>query len=133
MIINYTDADGRIIELEVTDEVGSFYLTSIEEEKRNERRETRRHTPLSQFQYEDKDYFDSGIDLLKNIIESDTFTQMFAALSERQRYLINKVVIEGWSYTELAAREGKHESTIRKATEKAKNKLMKNLQIDYPI
>jgi hypothetical protein len=33
MLINYKDADGRIIELEVSDEVGTFYISSVEEEK----------------------------------------------------------------------------------------------------
>jgi RNA polymerase sigma-70 factor (ECF subfamily) len=47
MKINYTDADGRFHELEVTDEVGNFYLTSLEEEKSNDRRNTRRHTRLT--------------------------------------------------------------------------------------
>jgi len=38
MKINYKDADGRVIELEVTEEVGTFYLSSMEDEKSNDRR-----------------------------------------------------------------------------------------------
>ena len=126
MRINYKDADGRIIELEVTEEVGNFYLASIEAEKKNDRRETRRHTLLSQFVYEDVRFFDSGIDLCDDFAMSDAVARAMDKLSERQRYLLTKVYIEGWRYTELAAQEGRDESTIRKATEKAKEKFINN-------
>ena len=53
MKINYKDADGRIHELEVSAEVGEFYLESTEYEKSNDRANTRRHTPLSDFTHED--------------------------------------------------------------------------------
>ena len=126
MKINYQDADGRIIELEVTEEVGNFYLTSIEAEKKNDRRETRRHTLLSQFVYEDVRFFDSGIDLCDDFAMSDAVACAMDKLSERQHYLLTKVYIEGWRYTELAVQEGRDESTIRKATEKAKEKFINN-------
>ena len=106
MHINYRDADGRIIELEVNNEIGNFYLTSMEEESRNERRETRRHTLLSQFHYEDRVYFDSGVDLCADLVAKDAVTRALDNLSERQRHLITKVYLEGWLYTELAAQEG---------------------------
>lgn len=35
MLINYKNADGKTIELEVSDEVGTFYLESIDAEKKN--------------------------------------------------------------------------------------------------
>jgi len=133
MLINYRDADGRIIELEVNNEIGNFYLTSMEEESRNERCETRRHTLLSQFHYEDRDYFDSGVDLCADQAAKDAVTRALDKLSERQRHLITKVYLEGWSYIELAAQEGRHESTIRKATEKAKVKFLMFFSGDYPI
>ena len=65
MRINYKDADGRIIELEVSDEVGTFYLESVKREKSNDRRNSRpdRHTLLSTFEYEDVRFFDDGTDL----------------------------------------------------------------------
>lgn len=34
MKINYKDADGKLNELEVSDEVGTFYLESIDTEKK---------------------------------------------------------------------------------------------------
>jgi len=79
MKINYTDADGKIIELEVSDEVGSFFLSSVEAEKKNDRKNSRpdRHTPL---------------------------------------------------YTDLAKLEGKDESAIRHAVNRAKQKLIRFLK-----
>lgn len=127
MKINYKDADGRIIELEVSDEVGTFYLSSVEEEKKNERRETRRHTSLESFTYEDKRFFDDGTDLLADLIASETVSRAMSHLTERQQYLIRKTCLEGWKYTELAALEGVDESAIRHAVNRAKNKLKKML------
>jgi len=128
MKINYKDADGKIIELEVSDEVGTFYLSSVEEEKKNERRETRRHTSLESFTYEDKRFFDDGTDLLADIIASETVSRAMTYLTERQQYLIRRCFLEGWSYTELAALEGKDESAIRHAVNRAKDKLRKFLK-----
>ena len=54
MKIEYKDADGRLLKLEVSDEVGQFYLSSVEETKKSDRRNTRpdRHTSLETFVYE---------------------------------------------------------------------------------
>ena len=85
MLINYRDADGRVIELEVTEEVGQFYLTSLDQERKNERRETRRHTLLSTFTYEDKDYFDSGVDICQEL--ALYFVHRLARYRQSQRAL----------------------------------------------
>ena len=62
MKINYKTEDGKIIELEVSDDVGNFYLESIDAEKKNNRRNSRpdRHLQLSTFSYEDARYFSDG-------------------------------------------------------------------------
>lgn len=51
MKIEYKDADGRLLKLEVSDEIGQFYLSSVEEVKKSDRRNTRtdRHTSLETF------------------------------------------------------------------------------------
>ena len=127
MKINYQDADGKSIEMDVSDEVGTFYLSSAEEEKRNERRETRRHTSLESFTYEDKRFFDDGTDLLADLIASEAVSGAMSHLTERQQYLMRKCFLEGWSYTDLAVLEGKDESAIRHAVNRAKNRLKKYL------
>ncbi|MEQ8235614.1 MAG: sigma factor-like helix-turn-helix DNA-binding protein [Syntrophomonadaceae bacterium] len=128
MKINYKDANGKFIEMDVSDEVGTFYLSSVEEEKCNERRETRRHTSLESFTYEDKRFFDDGTDLLADLIASETVSRAIYHLTERQQYLIRKCFWEGWSYTDLADLEGVDESAIRHAVDRAKKKLRKFLE-----
>jgi RNA polymerase sigma-70 factor (ECF subfamily) len=129
MLINYKDADGKIIELEVSNEVGLFYLESVEAEKKNDRKNSRpdRHTLLSTFTYEDIRYFSDSTDLLADLIESETINHTISHLNKRQQYLLRKCLLEGWSYTDLAALEGVDESAIRHAVNRAKNKLKKYL------
>ena len=130
MLISYKTGDSNYIELEVSDEVGSFYLSSVEAEKKNDRKNSRpdRHTPLSTFTYEDMRFFSDGTDLLADIISSETVSRAVSQLTERQQYLIQKCCIEGWSYTDLAKLEGKDESAIRHAVDRAKKKLKKFLE-----
>ena len=130
MLINYKNADGKTIELEVSDEVGTFYLESIDAEKKNDRRNSRpdRHSQLSTFSYEDARYFSDGTDLLADLIESEAVSNAMACLSERQQYLIRKCFMEGWSYTDLAALEGKDESAVRHAVDRAQKKLREVLK-----
>lgn len=130
MKIKYENANGTIIELEVSEEVGTFYLESIEAEKKNDRRNSRpdRHSQLSTFEYEDARYFSDGSDLLTDLIEAEFIKQAMACLNERQQYLIQKCCIDGWSYTDLAALEGKDESSVRHAVERAKKKLKKFME-----
>ena len=130
MLINYKNADGKIIELEVAEEIGTFYLESIDAEKKNDRRNSRsdRHSQLSTFSYEDARYFSDGTDLLADLIESEAVGNAMACLSERQQYLIRKCFMEGWSYTDLAALEGKDESAVRHAVDRAKKKLREVLK-----
>ncbi len=125
MKIKYKNANGKIIELEVSEEVGTFYLESIEAEKKNDRKNSRpdRHSQLSTFQYEDIRFFSDGTDILADLIESETINHAMSYLNERQQYLIQKCCLEGWSCTVLAALEGKDESTIRGTINRAKNKL----------
>ena len=87
MKIDYTLANGQVIELEVSDEVGTFYLESVKREKSNDRRNSRpdRHTSLSTFEYEDVRFFDDGTDLLGDVIQSETINHAMACLSERQQ------------------------------------------------
>ena len=129
MKINYKDADGQIIELEVSEEVGTFYQESIEAEIKNDRRNARpdRHTLLSTFDFEDARYFSDGSDILADLIDSEVISLVLSGLTERQQYLIRMCFLEGWSYTDLAALEGKDESAIRHAVDRAKKKLKKLL------
>lgn len=139
MKIRFTNVKGETIELEiscdfhtnlvvdVSTEVGAAYQKSIEEEKKSNRRNTRRHTQLSTFTYEDVRFFSDGTDLLADLMSSESVSHAMSQLTERQQYLIQKCCIEGWSYTDLAKLEGKDESAIRHAVNRAKDKLKKIL------
>ena len=133
MLINYTDADGRFVELEVTEEVGQFYLTSLDQERKSERRETRRHTLLSTFTYEDKDYFDSGVDIGRELALSDAMKRVMDRLTARERCLIDAVHREGRSFTEIARAEGKAASTIMREMRKAADKFKRLYGADEKI
>ena len=52
MKINYKDANGKIIEIDVPEDVGTYYLESIDAETKNDRRNSRpeRHSQLSTFE-----------------------------------------------------------------------------------
>ena len=129
MKINYIDADGKVLEMEVSEEVGQFYLKSMRAETSNDRANSRRdrHTLLSTFTWEDARFFDTGIDPANDLAEADRIRDALSRLTERQRYLIFKCFVEGWSYTDLAALEGKDESAIRHAVNRAKKKLKRIL------
>ena len=129
MKINYRTADGKTIELEVPDDVGSFYIDSVGAEKKNDRRNSRpdRHSQLSTYSYEDARYFSDGTDLLADLIDSETVSRAMSHLTERQQYLIRKIYLEGWKFTEIAAIEGVDESAIRHAVKRAKERLKKVL------
>ena len=129
MKINYTTADGKTIEIEVSDDVGTFYLDSVGAEKKNDRRNSRpdRHSQLSTYSYEDARYFSDGTDLLADLIDSETVSRAMSHLTERQQYLIRKIYLEGWKFTEIAALEGVDESAIRHAVKRAKERLKKVL------
>lgn len=133
MLINYRDADGRVIELEVNEDVGQFYLTSLDQERKNERRETRRHTLLSTFTYEDKDYFDSGVDICGELALSDAMKRAMDRLTARERYLVDAVHRDGRSFTEIARAEGKAASTIMRETRKAVDKFKRLYGADEKV
>ena len=90
------------------------------------RTETRRHTQLSTFTYEDRKFFDSGIDIEKQTIQKLELQRVLSTLTEYQRYLILQIA-DGYSYTELAKLCGKSEGAIRRMVGRIREKLQKVL------
>ena len=127
MKIEYKDADGKVLKLEVSDEVGQFCLSSVEETKKSDRRNTRpdRHTSLETFVYEDQRFFASPSDPMREAVEDCEVDRLLSCLSSRQKELVRRCVIEGWTYTEVAAQEGKDESAVRHAVKRALKKIKK--------
>ena len=132
MKIRYEDAEGKVIELDVSTEVGTFKLAAVEAEKKNDRRNMRpdRHTPLSAFDYEGS-VFDAGVDVATEAlrrIEAAALNEAIARLSPRQRELVSKVYFEGRSLVSIAADEGVGESAIRDRMKRICKKLKKHLE-----
>ena len=127
MKIEYKDADSRVMELDVSDEIGQFYLSSVEEAEKSDRRNTRpdRHTSLETFVYEDQRFFASASDTMKEAVEDCEVERLLSCLNDRQRELVRRCVIEGWSYTEIAAKEGRDESAVRHTVKRALKKMKK--------
>lgn len=127
MKIEYKNADGKVLKLEVSDEIGQFCLSSDEETKKSDRRNTRpdRHTSLETFVYEDQRFFASPSDPMREAVESCEVDRLLSCLSDRQKELVRRCVIEGWTYTEVAAQEGKDESAVRHAVKRALKKIKK--------
>ncbi|MFD0704644.1 RNA polymerase sigma factor [Alloscardovia venturai] len=52
-------------------------------------------------------------------MNADEIARIFLQLSERQRTLLWHVAVEGYKFTEIAKSEGKSESAVRKAYNRA--------------
>ena len=113
------------IEIDVAEKWGDIVVELNRLEYNTNHAETRRHTSLSSFAYEDRKHFADGTDLLAELIDSEAVSHAMSLLTDRQQYLIRKCFIEGWSYTDLAALEGVDESAIRHAVKRAKERLKK--------
>ena len=115
------------VEIVVAEKWGDIVVELNRLEYNVDHTETRRHTSLSSFTYEDQKYLDAGTDLLADLIDSEVVSRAMSHLTDRQQYLIRKCCLEGWSYTEIAALEGVDESAIRRAVNRAKSRLKKVL------
>ena len=119
-------------EIEVDERFYDILIALDNEEFNSDRKHSRRH-PQS---LEDADYegewFSDGTDILGDMVTEDAIRRNISCLSERQQYLVQKICLDGWKYSEIAALEGKDESAIRHATERAKTKIKKFLS-DRPV
>lgn len=90
-----------------------------------------RHTPLSAFPWAGPHFTDST-DIKNDYIAKDMVATALAGLSERQRFLVCAVVLDGYSFAELARAEGKNESAIRHAYNRAIKRARTILATDRP-
>ena len=101
--------------------------------KKTNRADTRRdrHSSPSEFPKEGM-HFAADIDIERDFINKQAVATAFAGLSERQRFLIEAVVLDGYSFVEIARAEHKDESAIRHAYNRAIKRARKILEIDRP-
>ena len=77
-------------------------------------------------------HFAADIDIERDFINKQAVATAFAGLSERQRFLIEAVVLDGYSFAEMARAENKDESAIRHAYNRAIKRARKILEADRP-
>jgi RNA polymerase sigma-70 factor (ECF subfamily) len=128
--ILYQFADGKISEIEVSDELGELLLGLDRQEQNNDRRETRRHVSLSGMDYEGG-LFASDSDTADQAalnMELDSLRRAMDALSPRQRDLVRKVFFEGRSIASVAREEKVDESSVRERLRHIYKKIKKFLE-----
>jgi DNA-directed RNA polymerase specialized sigma24 family protein len=127
----YVTATGKQ-EIEVEERFHGILLAMDREEYNADRKHSRRR-PLSLSQGGfDGSWMADKTDIPGELIGSEAVLGALSCLSPRQRYLVTKCCLEGWSYTALAAREDVTEGAIRHAVERAKKQMQKNLAPDRP-
>lgn len=107
--IKYEFADGTTSEIEVTDEVYALHEQLANEEKRNNKRETRRHTSLNYFDDMGIEFESNAADPLSALIRRDDEERIHKAilkLSNKQRALLEKVFAQNMSLREIARQTG---------------------------
>ena len=107
--IIYRFADGTTNEIEVTDEFYTLYVEMVQQEKRNHWKETRRHISLEYLNENGIDFASPAADLLSVLIQQEDEKQIhkaIAALSDKQKRLVQAVFYEGKSLREIARQSG---------------------------
>ena len=130
MKIKYEFVNGDVseVDVELPKEIADFYCQSIEQERSSNRRNSRtdRHMSLESLDYEDSKYFTAS-DGLPEIALSDLEVEhMLSCLNDNQRSLVQKCVLGGMPYSEMARQQNKDESAIRHAVKRALKKIKKN-------
>ncbi len=126
--IKYTFADGTTSEIEVTDELYALHLQLVQEEKRNHWRETRRHTSLNYLMELGVDFTDTATDPVAAALlreDDERIHKAIAALSDKQRALLNKVFYEGKTITQAARELGLNKSSISRQLQTIYKKIKK--------
>lgn len=107
--IKYTFADGTTNEVEVKDELYALHLQLVQEEKRNHWRETRRHTSLNYLMELGVDFTDTAADPVAAVElreDDERIHKAIAALSDKQRALLEKVFNQNMSLREIERQTG---------------------------
>ncbi len=128
--IKYIFADGTESEIEVTDEIYAVYIELANEEKRNNKRETRRHISLTYFDELGIDFEDNAADTLSAYIRREDDERIHNAikhLSDKQRALLEKVFNQNMSLREIARQTGVTHQALSKQLAVIYKKLKKYL------
>ena len=110
------EINGKVIDIEVTDEFAAQYEQIEANEKRVNRKETRRHQSLDALVESGFQIADPGSDIEANLIiqnNIDLLRRALAALTSDQIWLVEQVFYYGRKQSEIAAELGIDATSIR--------------------
>ena len=110
------EINGKVIDIEVTDEFAAQYEQIEANEKRVNRKETRRHQSLDALVESGFQIADPGSDIEANLIiqnNIDLLRRALAALTSDQKWLVEQVFYYGRKQSEIAAELGIDATSIR--------------------
>lgn len=128
--IKYEFADGTASEIEVTEEIYAVHIEMANEEKRNNKRETRRHISLNYLNELGIDFESNAADPLSALIRREDEKRIhkaIARLSDKQQKLLCAVLFEGKTITQTAKELGLNKSSISRQLQTIYKKLKKFL------
>lgn len=110
------EINGKVIDIEVTDEFAAQYEQIEANEKRVNRKETCRHQSLDALVESGFQIADPGSDIEANLIiqnNIDLLRRALAALTSDQKWLVEQVFYYGRKQSEIAAELGIDATSIR--------------------
>ena len=125
------EINGTYIDIEVTDEFAMQYEQIEADEKRINRKETRRHQSLETLIEGGFQIVDQESDIEEKAFQNDDIEQLykaFAVLTEEQKWLIQQVFYYDRKQSEIAAELGIDPTAIRNRLRKIYDKIKKNFQ-----
>lgn len=124
--IIYKFADGTSNIVEVSDEIYAVHLELETKERRNNKRETRRHISIDYLNSKGIDFEDNGNDPVSKMIEQEDeqeFEKLLASLLNPKQIKLLKQVMDGMTEIEIAEIEGVTQSAIAHRLATIKKKL----------
>jgi len=110
-------------EIEVDEQLYNI-LDALDREEHNADRKYYRHNPISLSCIDcDGKWMDDGSDILGDLVDEEAARNILSCLTEQQQYRIKKCCLDGWTFTDLAIKEGVSEDAIRYAVERAKKRI----------
>ena len=125
------EINGTFAEIEVSDEFARQYEQIEADEKRVNRKETRRHQSLETLIESGFQIVDQESDIEEKAFQNDDIEQLykaFAVLTEEQKWLIQQVFYYDRKQSEIAAELGIDPTAIRNRLRKIYDKIKKNFQ-----
>lgn len=124
--IKYTLANGKEIQIEVSDSCATEYVTLERHERLCERKETRRHQSLEKSLEGGFEFKDDRVDTLAKIIveeEKDDLHKAITKLLPQQQELVRKIYFEEKTIKEIAEEENVSHQAISDRLQKILKKI----------